>query len=251
MTGVQTCALPISGATASATPQPSETEVFKKSASKPRWGLVLFVFVMSLAVFGWMYKDLLVQEAELFKKYLLRGTPAAPAPAPVASQPEPVASSAAPVASEVASGTTEAQAIPASEVAATAPVASEPAVVVPVKDKGSKEVANKEAQINATQSDKVSDVDWVNQLPEEGFVLQLAAFDVEDEIQAFKRSHPAYASARVMQVRKKDTNKRYFILLAGPFETKPEADRFMKSSPLLSKGWLRSVKSVKAQLAKG
>ena len=240
-----------SGATASATPQLSETEVFKKSASKPRWGLVLFVFLMSLAVFGWMYKDLLVQEAELFKKYLLRGTPAAPAPAPVASQPEPVASSAAPVAREVASGTAEAQAIPASEVAATAPVASEPAVVVPVKDKGSKEVANKETQINATQSDKVSDVDWVNQLPEEGFVLQLAAFDVEDEIQAFKRSHPAYASARVMQVRKKDTNKRYFILLAGPFETKPEADRFMKSSPLLSKGWLRSVKSVKAQLTKG
>ena len=72
-----------SGATASATPQLSETEVFKKSASKPRWGLVLFVFLMSLAVFGWMYKDLLVQEAELFKKYLLRGTPAAPAPAPV------------------------------------------------------------------------------------------------------------------------------------------------------------------------
>jgi septal ring-binding cell division protein DamX len=202
-----------------------------------------------------MYKDLLVQEAELFKKYLLRGTPAAPAPAPVASQPEPVASSAAPVASEVASGAIEAQSSSANEVVTTAPVASEPTVVAPVKEKVSKEVVTKETQketqTNATPSDKGSDADWVNQLPEEGFVLQLAAFDVEDEIQAFKRSHPAYASARVMQVRKKDTNKRYFILLAGPFETKPEADRFMKSSPLLSKGWLRSVKSVKAQLTKG
>ena len=36
-----------------------------------------------------------------------------------------------------------------------------------------------------------------------------------------------------------------------PTLDEPEADRFMKSSPLLAKGWLRSVKSVKAQLTKG
>jgi len=233
-----------SSPTVTTSEQTPDTDVFKKSASKPRWGLVLFVFFMSLAVFGFMYKDMLFEEAELFKKYLLRGTPAAPAP--VASAPEPAASSATPAASEVASATVDTQAIPASDAVAIAPVASEPVVPTPV----AKEVPKKEAQTNATASDKVSDADWVNQLPEDGFVLQLAAFDVEDEMQTFKRSHPAYASARVMQVRKKDTNKRYFILLAGPFETKPEADRFMKSSPLLAKGWLRSVKSVKAQLTK-
>jgi septal ring-binding cell division protein DamX len=151
-----------------------------------------------------------------------------------------------------------------------APVASEPLVVAPTKEVAVKEAVNKEttnkqvpakvvdkkepskkeAQTNAAQADKVSDVDWINQLPDDGFVLQLAAFDVEDEMLTFKRSQAAYASARVMQVRKKDTNKRYYILLAGPFETKPDADRFMKSSPLLAKGWLRSVKSVKAQLTK-
>jgi len=206
-----------------------------------------------LAIFGFMYKDRLIEEAELFKKYLLRGTPAAPAsaPEPVASAPEPAASSVVPVASDAASGAVDMQAVPASGSSmVAASVASEPLVAAPVKETEKKEPPKKETQTNVTQADKVSDADWVSQLPDDGFVLQLAAFDVEEEMLTFKRSHAAYATARVMQVRKKDTNKRYFILLAGPFETKPEADRFMKSSPLLAKGWLRSVKSVKAQLTK-
>ena len=264
---------PVLGATSAASAQAAEADVFKRSASKPRWGMVLFVLLMSLAVFGFMYKDMLIEEAELFKKYLLRGTPAAPSPAPepLASAPEPAASSAVPAASDVASGAVDMQTNPASGSVVAAPVASEPVVVAPIKEVAVKEAVSKEttnkqvpakevdkkepskkeAQTNAAQADKVSDADWISQLPDEGFVLQLAAFDVEDEMLTFKRSQAAYASARVMQVRKKDTNKRYFILLAGPFETKPDADRFMKSSPLLAKGWLRSVKSVKAQLTKG
>ena len=266
--------LGVPASVAASTAQATEADVFKRSASKPRWGIVLFVLLMSSAVFGFMYKDMLVEEAELFKKYLLRGTPAAPAPAPapVASAPEPVASGAAAAASDVASAAIDMQATPASGSMVAAPVASEALVAAPTKEVISKEKEavskettskqapakeaekkeppKKEAQTNAAQADKVSDADWVSQLPDDGFVLQLAAFDVEEEMLTFKRSHAAYASARVMQVRKKDTNKRYFILLAGPFETKPEADRFMKSSPLLAKGWLRSVKSVKAQLTK-
>jgi len=259
---------PVLGAASAASAQAAEADVFKRSASKPRWGMVLFVLLMSLAVFGFMYKDMLVEEAELFKKYLLRGTPAAPSPTPepVASAPEPAASSAVVPASDVASGAVDIQATPASSSMVAAPVASEPLVVAPTKEVASKEPASKqpsatepdkkeppkkETQTNAPQADKISDADWVSQLPDDGFVLQLAAFDVEDEMLTFKRSQAAYGSARVMQVRKKDTNKRYFILLAGPFETKPDADRFMKSSPLLAKGWLRSVKSVKAQLTKG
>ena len=242
--------LGVPASVAASTAQATESDVFKRSTRKPRWGIVLFVLLMSSAVFGFMYKDMLVEEAELFKKYLLRGTPAAPAPEPVASAPEPVASSAAPAASDVASGAMDMQATPASGSMVAAPAASEPLLVAPAKEPEKKEPPKKEAQTNAAQADKISDADWVSQLPDEGFVLQLAAFDVEEEMLTFKRSYAAYASARVMQVRKKDTNKRYFILLAGPFETKPEADRFMKSSPLLAKGWLRSVKSVKAQLTK-
>jgi hypothetical protein len=97
--------LGVPASVAASTAQATESDVFKRSTRKPRWGIVLFVLLMSSAVFGFMYKDMLVEEAELFKKYLLRGTPAAPAPAPapVASTPEPVASSAAPAASDVAS----------------------------------------------------------------------------------------------------------------------------------------------------
>jgi len=249
--GAPVLGVPASAAATSA--QATEADVFKRSSSKPRWGLVLTVFLMSLAIFGFMYKDRLIEEAELFKKYLLRGTPAAPAsaPEPVASAPEPAASSVVPVASDAASSAVDMQAVPASGSSmVAASVASEPLVAAPVKETEKKEPPKKETQTNVTQADKVSDADWVSQLPDDGFVLQLAAFDVEEEMLTFKRSHAAYATARVMQVRKKDTNKRYFILLAGPFETKPEADRFMKSSPLLAKGWLRSVKSVKAQLTK-
>jgi hypothetical protein len=164
------------GASAS-TAQATDADVFKRGTSKPRWGIVLFVLLMSSAVFGFMYKDMLVEEAELFKKYLLRGTPAAPTPEPVASAPEPAASSPAPVASDVASSAVDMQATPASGSMVAAPVASEPLVVVPTKEVIKKE---KEAQTNAAQADKVSDADWVSQLPDDGFVLQLAAFDVED-----------------------------------------------------------------------
>jgi len=59
-----------------------------------------------------------------------------------------------------------------------------------------------------------------------------------------------YAKARVVRVYKKDSKKRYFILVAGPWATKAEADAFMQSSPVLAKGWLRSAKSLKAQFTK-
>jgi hypothetical protein len=53
-----------------------------------------------------------------------------------------------------------------------------------------------------------------------------------------------------MRTRHKDSGKRYFILVAGPFDTKAQADAFMQSSPLLTKGWLRSTKSMKTQFTK-
>ena len=145
--GAPVLGVPASVATTNA--QATESDVFKRSSRKPRWGIVLFVLLMSSAVFGFMYKDMLVEEAELFKKYLLRGTPAAPAPEPVASAPEPVASSAAPAASDVASGAMDMQAIPASGSMVAAPVASEPLVAAPPKEVISKE---KEAVSKETTS---------------------------------------------------------------------------------------------------
>lgn len=234
---------------------PDNSDVFKRPERKSRAGWVLLVLLLSISVFGYLYKDWVLQEAELLKKYLLRGTPAAAAPEEAASAAaaaaaaasaasaeamaaaELAASVAAPVVSQaeaVASSATPAPSVPA--VASVASVAAVPAVA-------SEPVA---AKPDTTDSDQA----WVNQLPENGFVVQLAAMDTLDDMRSFQRSNPAYAKARIMRTRQKDSGKRFYILVAGPFENKTQADTYMQSSPLLAKGWLRSTKSMKTQFTK-
>jgi septal ring-binding cell division protein DamX len=95
-----------------------------------------------------------------------------------------------------------------------------------------------------------SDEAWVNQLPANGYVVQLAAMDTQDDMLSFQRSNAVYAKTRIMRARQKDSGKRYYILVAGPFENKAQADAFMQSSPLVAKGWLRSTKSMQTQFNK-
>ena len=130
-------------------------------------------------------------------------------------------------------------------------VASEPAAA-PLADATIKKKTDKERKAEKTdaKADANTDEAWVNQLPANGFVVQLAAMDTQEEMRSFQRSNSAYANARIMRARHKDSSKRYYILVAGPFETKTQADTFMQSSPLLSKGWLRSTKSMKTQFTK-
>jgi septal ring-binding cell division protein DamX len=161
-----------------------------------------------------MCKNLAPEESELLKKYLLRGTP-------VTAAPDEAASVAAVV---------------------TVTVASEP-----VPDKKTDEKADEKLDV---KSDANSDEAWVNQLLANAYVVQLAAMDTQDEMRSFQRSNAAYAKTRIMRTRHKDTAKHYFILVAGPFHSKAQANAFMQSSPLLAKGWLRSSKSMKAQFEK-
>lgn len=250
----------------------SDADVFKRPAPKSRAGWILLVLLMSMAVFGWMYKDTLLEEAELLKKYVLRGTPAVPAPDEAASAAAAasaealaaaelaasMASEAARVASQaedVASAASAAASSAAATVAAVA--ASEPAVVASAETKPKKTADKAEVKADVKTESKAeakpeanSDEAWVNQLPANGYVVQLAAMDTVEEMRSFQRSNAAYAKARVMRARHKDTGKRYAILVAGPFETKAQADAFMQSSPLLAKGWLRSSKSMKTQFTK-
>jgi septal ring-binding cell division protein DamX len=146
----------------------------------------------------------------------------------VASQAEAVASAASVVA----------------PVVVAAPVASEPVAAAsaeaPVKKKSDKE----------TKAEPSSDEVWVEQLPANAWVVQLAAMDTQDDMRSFQRSNAAYAKTRILRARQKDSGKRYFILVAGPFESKAQADAYMQTSPLLSKGWLRSSKSMKNQFTK-
>ena len=259
-------------ALAPAAVQTNDSELFKRPPRKSYAGWILLILFMSMAAFGVMYKELVLQEAEALKKYMLRGTPAVPAPeeaasaAAAASAASANALAAAELAASVAAEATrvasqaEQVALAASD-AASAAVA--PVVVasdqVPVKSKADKESKLDKADLKETAKQEVkadtkpeanSDEAWVNQLSANAYVVQLAAMDTQEEMRSFQRSNAAYSKARIMRARHKDTGKRYFILVAGPFETKAQADAFMQSNPLLNKGWLRTSKSMKTQFTK-
>jgi septal ring-binding cell division protein DamX len=125
----------------------------------------------------------------------------------------------------------------------------------PVKKQADKELkadkaqAKKEAKTEV-KVDPSSDEAWVEQLPANAWVVQLAAMDTQEDMRSFQRSNAVYAKARILRARQKDSTKRYYILVAGPFESKSQADAFMQSNPLLAKGWLRSSKSMKNQFTK-
>jgi septal ring-binding cell division protein DamX len=233
---------------------------------------VLLVLLVSMSVFGYMYKEMVLQEVEALKKYLLRGTPAVPAPEEAASaaaaasaaSAEALAAAelAASMAAEAARVASEAQEVASAASAAAsvaAPTASEPVVAAsaeePVKKKTEKELkadkaqAKKETKAEA-KAEPSSDEAWVDQLPANAYVVQLAAMDTQEDMRSFQRSNAVYAKARILRARQKDSTKRYYILVAGPFDSKSQADAFMQSSPLLAKGWLRSSKSMKTQFTK-
>jgi cell division septation protein DedD len=255
----------------------TDSEPFKRPPRKSYAGWVLLVLLMSIAVFGAMYKDLILQEAESLKKYLLRGTPAVPAVEEAASataavEAASVASAQALAAAELAASVSNEAARVASQAeyvassasgaasaAVASPLASTSSVVASADNSDNKKI-DKESKVEKVETKKDlksdtkpeanSDEAWVNELPADAYVVQLAAMDTLEEMRSFKRSSAAYAKSRIMRARQKDTGKRYFILVAGPFETKAQADAFMQSSPLLSKGWLRTSKSLKTQFTK-
>ena len=252
----------------------ADADVFKRAPRKSRAGWVLLVLLVSVAAFGVMYKDLVVQEAEALKKYFLRGTPAVPAPEEVASAAAAASAAsaealiaaelAASIAAEAASVASQAEAVASAASAAAsavvaAPAASEPVAIASAdaqpKKKTDKEVKAEKAQAKKeqtaeTKAEPNSDEAWVEQLPANAWVVQLAAMDTQEDMRSFQRSNAVYAKTRILRARQKDSGKRYFILVAGPFESKAQADSYMQTNPLLSKGWLRSSKSMKNQFTK-
>jgi hypothetical protein len=247
-----------------------DAELFKRPPRRISWGWIFILCVLSAAVFAMMYQDLVLNEVEQFKKYLLRGTPAVAAPAEEAASQavalqaasEAAALAAQEVAASAASVASASEVMPASAaldpkeslVSASSPLpltAAAPALASSKAAQASAEPVDKNtAKPNAKEADTKSDEAWMKQWPVNGYVVQLAAFDTEEETQAFKRTQTVYAKARVLRVYKKDSKKRYFILVAGPWASKDEADAFMQSSPVLAKGWLRTAKSLKAQFTK-
>ncbi len=273
------------------TDPPPAAASFERAPRRTPWGWITLVVLLSMAAFGYLYRDVFINEAELMKKYLLRGTPAVPtttesaasaaalsaqalasaeamqaaaSAASAAMAPEAVASLAsspgvavatAPIASSPASSPASALAsAPSSTVIAPAMSASGTGANVKASDKAPEKAAEKAAEkpkVPATESKPqadISDEEWLKQLPANSYVVQLAAFDTEPEMLAFKRSNKLYSRSRIMTPRKKGGAKQnYFILLSGPFANKSEADTYMQSSPLLAKAWLRTSQSLKTQ----
>lgn len=251
---------------------PEAVSEFARPKRSFPWAILWLVPIVTAAVFAVMYNDLIEQEVESFRKYLLRGTPAPGTPTAetvVAPKEDATPPAALPEAKEEAANTAasadketpraeatapdtaqtppadklKSETVPTTKVAAVqaAPEAVKPEPAPATEPKDTKEF--KEPKVKPK-----SDEAWMEQLTPTSHVVQLAAFDTDEEMQAFKRSDPIYAKARVLRVHKKDSAKRYFVLIAGPFATKEEAQSFMQSHPLLAKGWLRSAKSLKAQL---
>ncbi len=92
-----------------------------------------------------------------------------------------------------------------------------------------------------------TDLDWVNALPENAWVLQLAATPKKAEILALKASQPAFGSAQVLLTKNPNSAKTYYILIKGPISSKEDAQALIATTPALSGAWLRTSKSLKAQ----
>jgi hypothetical protein len=245
-------------------PSSSSPVGFEPETRRMPWGWFLLVALLSLLAFAYMYRDLVMNEVELMKKYLLRGTPAAPAPVDSASSAASLTTPALPMASQAATEATTA-ASAAGEIAPTpqAPASSPPlaaSAATAAIEKPTPAAVNQAAvpasetkpsaaptKAAAKTTEDTSDAAWLKQLPSNGYVVQLAAFDTEEEILAFKRANKLYEKARVLSPRKKGTTRRYFILVSGPFENKVDADAYMRTSPLLAKAWLRSSQSIQSQ----
>ncbi len=87
---------------------------------------------------------------------------------------------------------------------------------------------------------------WVQQLPEDGWVMQHAALDTAEEASSFQQSSPFYRDARIMYTKRRDAAP-YYIVVTGPYSSRQEADAEVRKHPIMSKSWIRSAKSLKNQ----
>ena len=163
--------------------------------------------------------------------------PAEPAakPAPAVAKPEPPAAKPEPPAAKPAE--------PVKPLAAKA----EPSKPVP---KPSAELPKPSANPEpAKPVDKATQADnpaWVEKLDPNAWVMQHGAFDSLSEARAFQATSLGFKSGQVLYTQRKGS-KPYYILVTGPYAERSQAEALMKQNPPLSKAWLRSAKSLKAQ----
>jgi septal ring-binding cell division protein DamX len=230
--------------------------------------ILLVAILGSLATFGFLYQDVIREEAEALQDYLGGKKPVAqtksdPHPAPAAtvsmsssnstaakspdivlSQKEELVSP-----SEPASPNPPPAALPASP---PPPAAQEPApapapapAVVEAKKKPEKS-SEKPPEIAADKAAGADDPVWVSKLDADTWVLQHGAFDSLAEARAFQSNSSLFKSAQVLFSQRKG-GKSFYIVLTGPYADKAVAESQMRQNPAMAKAWLRTSKSLKAQ----
>jgi len=224
--------------------------------------ILLLAILGSLATFGFLYQDVIREEAEALQDYLGGKKPVAqtksdPAPAPaatvsmsssnstVAKSPDIVVSEKEELVnpSEPASPNLPPAALPASP---PPPAAPEPAPVPVPAVVEAKKKPEKPPEIAADKAAGADDSVWVSKLDADTWVLQHGAFDSLAEARAFQSNSSLFKSAQVLFSQRKG-GKSFYIVLTGPYADKAVAESQMRQNPAMAKAWLRTSKSLKAQ----
>ena len=219
--------------------------------------ILLVAILGSLATFGFLYQDVIREEAEALQDYLGGKKPVAevksdPPPAPAATvsmsssnstpakspdivlreKEELVSPSATPVS-------------PPPPAAPPLPAAPEP-VPAPAPAVEAKKKPEKSPEIAADNAAGADDSVWVSKLDADTWVLQHGAFDSLAEARAFQNNSSLFKSAQVLFSQRKG-GKSFYIVLTGPYPDKSVAELQMRQNPAMAKAWLRTSKSLKAQ----
>lgn len=240
------------------------------------WGLLVALLV-AVAALGVMNRDRIGQELEQLDQYVSgKRTPAASAESPEAGAgaarvnmsstnqlpvkpddslipdketivaPGAVASAGAPSTPAPASG----------PIAATTPGATAPAAtaVAPTANANASAVPAPAPAAAPTPPVLVADKNpllaesrqWVRDLPSNGWVLQHAALDTQEEAKTLKASSASLQEARILMTQRK-AKGYYYIVVTGPYANRAAAQEQMKKNPTWAKAWLRGPKSMQQQ----
>jgi hypothetical protein len=229
--------------------------------------VLLVAVVASLATFGFLYQDLIREEASSLQDYLAGKKPIASVPkseqpnAPTATvamsssnTPAPVPATKSPdiVISEKEEVVSPSAAVP--PVAALPPSAPAPVPVtkpeppssaVEMKKKPEKP-PEKPPEIAADKSAGADDPAWVIKLDADTWVMQHGAFETLAEARAFQANSSLFKSAQVLFSPRKG-GKSFYIVVTGPYADKAMAETQMRQNPAMAKAWLRTSKSLKTQ----
>lgn len=222
--------------------------------------ILLVAILGSLATFGFLYQDLIRQEAESLQDYLGGKKPVAEvqadqAPAPAATVSMSSSNTSDPKSPDIVLSEKEELVSPSTPAIPSPPVAAAPsapspaptpAVPEPAAPAPSVVEAKKKPEIAAEKSAGADDPVWVSKLDADTWVLQHGAFDSLAEAKAFQANSSLFKSAQVLFSQRKG-GKSFYIVLTGPYADKAMAETQMRQNPAMAKAWLRTSKSLKAQ----